>query len=239
MNVLDNILNPKTVINNNIDSKNNKKRVTAASIAGSAIGIAGAVAGVYAIAKKGNPSVSMKNFAYSEKDALIIGAGSILGGLTGGLIADKNKENVKPKLREASQQFFGSMVCPLGLLALGNKILEKTNFKLPKINFSSKAAQTANSVLNVLPKVVVTISALVGGMEIGNKVMNKINDKVFKEEIKHDVEPEDYLVHTDDLCLAASMILKDVESVTAVTSKILPASFIVAGSKTGMQEKQI
>ncbi|MCD7780482.1 MAG: hypothetical protein LUH05_07415 [Candidatus Gastranaerophilales bacterium] len=238
MNVLNTVSKPG-INYNNYDKDKNRKTVKAASIAGSAIGIAGAVAGVYAMAKKGNPAVSMKNFAYSEKDALMIGAGSVLGGLTGGLIADKNKENTKPKLREASQQFLGNMACPLGLLAASNKLLEKTNFKLPKINSASKPAKIANGVLNVLPKAAVTIGSLVGGMEIGNKIMNKVNDKVFKEEVKHDVKPEDFLVHTDDLCLAASMLLKDAKSVTTVTSKVLPASFIVAGAKTGIQEKSI
>ena len=233
MNVIDTLSQTNVNLNNN-----NKKKVAAASIAGSAIGIAGAVAGVYAMAKKGNPAVSLKNFSYAEKDVLLIGAGSVLGGLTGGLIADKNNKNVKPKLREASQQFFGNMLCPIGLLAAGNKVLEKTNFKLPKINSNSKPAQIVNGVLSVLPKVAVTIGALMGGMEIGNKIMNTVNNKIFKEDIKHDVHAEDYLVHADDLCLAANMLLKDAKSISAVTSKILPATFIVAGSKTGMQQAE-
>lgn len=233
MNVLDSLSQPKVNVSNN-----NKKKIAVASIAGSAIGIAGAVAGVYAMAKKGNPNFSMKNFSYAEKDVLLIGAGSVLGGLAGGLAADKNKENVKPKLREASQQFFGNMLCPIGLLAAGNKVLEKTNFKLPKINSNSKPAQILNGVLSVLPKVVVTISSLVCGMEIGNKIMNTVNNKIFKEEVSHDVHAEDYLVHTDDLCLAANMLLKDAKVISGITSKILPATFIVAGSKTGMQEAE-
>ena len=73
-------------------------------------------------------------------------------------------------------------------------------------------------------------------MEIGNKVVNKLNNKIFKEEVKHDVKAEDYLVHADDICITANMLLKDVKSITSVTSTLLPLSFIVSGSKTGMQQ---
>ncbi|MCD7878317.1 MAG: hypothetical protein LUG16_00105 [Candidatus Gastranaerophilales bacterium] len=221
---------------NHIDNNINKKNVKKASIAGSAIGIGAAVAGIYAMAKKGNPSLKLKNISYEEKDVLLIGAASVLGGLAGGLAADKEKKNIKPKLREASQQFFGNMVCPIGLLAASNKFLDKTNFKLPQINSASKTAKAVNTVLNVLPKAALTVASLVGGMEIGNKIMNNVNNKIFKEDVKHDVKPEDYLVHADDLCLTANMLLKNVKSVSAVTSKVLPATFIVAGSKTGMQQ---
>lgn len=216
---------------------NNRKKVKIASVAGSAVGIATAVAGVYAMAKKGNPAASLKNFNYSERDMLLIGAGSVLGGLTAGLVTDKNKENKVPKIREATQQMVGSIACPIGFLAVGNKILEKTKFKLPQINSTSKPAQIANSVLKVLPKVVVTIGSLVSGMEVGNKVMNVINNKVFKEEVKHNVKPEDYLVHADDICVGANVLLKDVKAISGITSKILPATFIISGTKTGMAKK--
>lgn len=232
MNIVNVVSKPKS----NINEKNHKRKIAAASIAGSAIGIAGSIAGIYAMAKKGNPALTLKKLSYEEKDVLLIGAGSVLGGLAGGLIADRDKENVKPKLREASQQFLGNMLCPIGFLALGNKVLEKTNLKLPKINSNTKPAKVLNGVTSVLPKVAVTVASLVGGMELGNKVMNKVNNKIFKEEVKHEVNVEDYFVHADDLCLTANMLLKDAKLISRLTSKVLPATFIVAGSKTGMQE---
>ncbi len=212
-------------LNNSVLGKNGKKKIgvdknTIGSIAGSAIGIAAGVAGVYGLAKKKNPSLMLRNLNYEERDVLMIGAGSVLGGLAGGLLTDDDKNNVKPKLREASQQFFGSMVCPIGLLALGNKILEK------------------NNVNKIAPKVAMTMCALFGGMEIGNKIMNKVNDKIFNEKVEHKVKPSDYLVHTDDLCLSANMILKNVKSISKVTSKILPATFVVAGTHTGTEKKE-
>ena len=212
-----------------------RKKVKTASFIGSALGIAGAVAGILAMAKKANPAASLKNLTYNEKDILLIGAGSILGGLTGGLLTDKNKENTKPKLREASQQFFGSLMCPIAILSVAEKALEKSGFKMPQIKSASKYV---NNVIGALPKIAITIGSLIAGMEIGNKIMNKINNKIFNEEVKHEVHPSDYLVHTDDMCVAASLLLKDSKSLSAITSKALPLSFILAGAKTGMQEKE-
>lgn len=222
----------------NVNKNNNSddKKVKIASYIGSAVGIAGAVAGVYAMAKKGNPTTTLKNLSYNEKDVLLIGASSVLGGLTGGLIADKDKKNVVPKLREASQQLVGCTIIPVSLLSLGNKVLEKTNFKLPQIKSNSKSAKMLNGVLAVLPKVAMTIGCLTGGMHVGNRVMNKLNNKIFNEKVQHEVKPEDFLVHADDLCLTANMVLKDVAPLASVTSKILPMTFIVSGAKTGMSK---
>ncbi len=89
-----------------------------------------------------------------------------------------------------------------------------------------------------MPKIADTIGSLIAGMEIGNKIMNKVNNKIFNEEVKHEVHPSDYLVHTDDMCVAASLLLKDSKSLSAITSKALPLSFILAGAKAGMQEKE-
>lgn len=227
-----------TVSQTQNNQRKNKAVVTAASIAGSALGIAGTVAGIYAFARKGNPAASLLNLKYAEKDVLLIGAGSILGGLTGGLIADRNKENVNPKLREASQQFVGNTLFPVLTSAVANKALDKSGFKLPQINSTSKVAKIANTALAAAPKVVVTIASLMGGMQVGNKLMNAINNKIFKEDVKHSIAPEDMLVHTDDICLTANMILKDTKVISSITSKALPVTMIIPGAKAGMQQKE-
>ena len=221
-------------------SKNNKDKaiVKAASIAGSAIGVVGTVAGIYAVAKKRNPATSLLNLKYAEKDMLLIGAGSILGGLTGGLISDKDKQNINPKLREASQQFVGNTLFPIVISGFANKALDKSGFKLPQINSNSKLAKIANVALAAAPKVVVTLGSLIGGMQIGNKFMNAINNKIYKEEVKHSIAPEDMLVHSDDICLATNMLLKDTKVISSITSKALPLTMIIPGAKTGMQQKE-
>lgn len=227
-----------TVSQKNNNQRKNKAVVTAASIAGSALGVAGTVAGLYAIAKKGNPATSLLNLKYAEKDALLIGAGSIVGGLAGGLIADHNKENINPKLREASQQFVGNTLFPIVTSAFANKALDKSGFKLPQINSTSKIAKIANVALAAAPKVVVTLASLIGGMQVGNKLMNTVNNKIFKEDVKHSIAPEDMLVHSDDICLTANMLLKDTKVISSITSKALPLTMIIPGAKAGMQQKE-
>ena len=227
-----------TVSQKNNNQRKNKAVVTAASIAGSALGVAGTVAGLYAIAKKGNSATSLLNLKYAEKDALLIGAGSIVGGLAGGLIADHNKENINPKLREASQQFVGNTLFPIVTSAFANKALDKSGFKLPQINSTSKIAKIANVALAAVPKVVVTLASLIGGMQVGNKLMNTVNNKIFKEDVKHSIAPEDMLVHSDDICLTANMLLKDTKVISSITSKALPLTMIIPGAKAGMQQKE-
>ncbi len=227
-----------TVSQKNNNQRKNKAVVTAASIAGSALGVAGTVAGLYAIAKKGNPATSLLNLKYAEKDALLIGAGSIVGGLAGGLIADHNKENINPKLREASQQFVGNTLFPIVTSAFANKALDKSGFKLPQINSTSKIAKIANVALAAAPKVVVTLASLIGGMQVGNKLMNTVNNKIFKEDVKHSIAPEDMIVHSDDICLTANMLLKDTKVISSITSKALPLTMIIPGAKAGMQQKE-
>ncbi len=228
--------------NPNIDPQiakmNDRRKVTVSSIVGSAIGIAGGVAGVYAMAKKGNPAATLKNLKYAEKDVLLLATGSVLGGLTGGLIADKDKENIKPKLREASQQLIANTAIPVTTLAIANKILDKTGFKLPQIKSNSKPAKVANAVLAVLPRIATTILSLGGGMFVGNKVVNKANNLIFKEDVKHCVKSEDMLVHSDDICTASSLIFKNTKGISNVVSKILPFTFLVSGAKTGIQQKE-
>ena len=217
----------------NIKYESNRKRTAVGATIGSAMGIAASVAGVYALSKKGNPALALKNLSYSEKDALLIGAGSIIGGLAGGIIADKDSSTNRYKVREALQQFVGNTLFPIGFLMAGNKILSKTGFKMPQIPANNKFAKALNPVISAVPKTVVTLASLTVGMNVGNKVVNKFNNKVFKEDVKHDVKPEDFLVHADDICLTTNMLLKDVPKISSITAKALPLTFLVSGAKTG------
>ena len=132
----------------------------------------------------------------------------------------------------------GNTLFPVTFLAVGNKILEKTNFKLPKIQSSSKPAQVANVILSALPKIAVTLTSLVCGAHVGNKVVNEVNNKIFKEDVNREVAAEDMLVHTDDICLAVSMLTRNAPKIAMVSNTILPATFLVSGAKAGMQQKE-
>lgn len=214
----------------------NIKKIKTASAAGAAIGIAAAVSGVYAAAEKSSAGRLLKNFSYNEKDILLIGAGSILGGLSGGIYADK--DNIKAKLKEASMQFFGCLLCPLAFLAAGGKLLEKSKFELPKLKGASNAVKCLNQISGALPKIAVTAGSLVLGMHTGSKIMNKLHGRIFKDTKTRDVHASDYLVHTDDMCTAACLLLKDSKTLSALTSKALPLSFLPAGINAGAASEE-
>ncbi len=228
-----NLINPILYKQNEtLITKQKKSKLKTASVSGSLLGIMGGVATVYLMARSKNPNISLKNYRYTEKDVLVIGAGSVLGGLLAGSVVDKN--NADNKLREASQQYIGNMVFPVCFLAMTEHLLEKIN--TPQFKANNNIAKMANMLLKGLPKSIAIILALVSGMEIGNKVMNKVNNKIFKKEVKHEIKKEDYLVHLDDICLASNFLLKDAKSIASVTSKILPFTFVVAGTKTGLKQ---
>lgn len=203
-----------------------KQKIMVASTLGCTLGIAAAVASCYILKKQSTPQILFKNLTYNEKDILMIGAGSILGGLSGGLLIDNNKKNITPKLREASLQFFGNLATPLSLLFVSNKAMDYYYFK----------TKPFGNPKSPIPKILASIISLVAGMNIGNKIMNKVNNKIFNQTQNRKVTKMDYLVHTDDILIAANLLLKDSKSISNITSKLLPASFILAGVKTGMQQ---
>lgn len=217
----------------NHTQKQNKK-VKVASLVGSSIGIAAAVASIAQKAKKGEAPVKFSQIEYHTKDILKLGAASVVGGLAGGVMTDKDS-NKKAKLREAIHQFGGNILVPVSMLALNTKLLDRSGFKLPTFKSAGKAAKVANRVLGGLPGVAVTIASLVTGMEIGNKIFNKISDKIFHEKEKREVKPSDYSAHIDDMCMASSLIFKGPQ-VQQITNKLLPLSFLIAGFQTGTHE---
>lgn len=229
------------------------KKVKAAALAGSALGIGAVVLSVLLKARKGGNPVNLVDLKYTEMDALKIGAASVLGGLAGGTILD-SKENTKPKIRESIQQFGGNILFPVSILALNNKILDKLNIKMPQIKDSAKIVERlksflksddkaikilgkTNSAIKHLPRVAVTVASLIGGMELGNVVMAKLNEKIFKSKVRHEVVPSDYTAHLDDMCLTASFISEN-PAIQRFTSKLLPLTFLVAGYKSGAHRKE-
>lgn len=213
-----------------LDEKQSSK-VKVASFVGSTAGIALSIAGIlYGLKKSGSPTKFM-NLRYGEKEVIALGASSIVGGLAGGSLFDK-KSNLKPKLREGIRQLAGNILAPVGLLAVNLKLLEKSKLALPLIKESSKAAKALNPVIKGLPRMLVTCFSLVAGMEIGNTLINKVNNKVFNEnEVKH-TKPSDYSAHADDICFASTFMFNN-PAIQSFVSKILPATFLVAGYETG------
>lgn len=212
----------------------NDSKVKVASLVGSSVGITLAMASILNKLKKGGNPTKITDLIYSEKEVLKLGGASILGGLTGGLLTDK-KENAKPKLREAMQQFFGNIVVPVSILALNLSLLKKSKLTMPLLKEGKKFANQINPLIKEIPRVAVTIVSLVGGLEIGNRIMNKVNDKVFNEHVNREVKPSDYSAHVDDLCFASTFIFKN-PKIQSFMTKVLPASYLIAGFETGTKK---
>ena len=45
-------------------------------------------------------------------------------------------------------------------------------------------------------------------------------------------------MHSDDVCVATSLLFKNAPKISSITNAILPATFLVAGAKSGMQQKE-
>lgn len=245
-----------------VSSEHNDRKVKVASLVGSATGIAVVLGGILS---KNRKKVFNEAAAEAEKlgvavetllkekaaktagqikplpidrpeDLLKLAAGSILGGLTGGLLTDK-KENAKPKVRESLQQFFGNITIPVSILALNMHLLDKSKFKMPLLKETRKFASKLNPLIKQVPRIGITIASLFGGLALGNKIMNKVNDKIFNGKENREVKPSDFSAHADDLCFASSFIFKS-PKVQGVISRILPATFLVAGYEAGTHKAQ-
>ncbi len=147
---------------------------------------------------------------YHEKEVITIGAGSALGGLAGGYLIDKNKENRKAKRREALMQF-GNVSIPI----IAVEAFAKLGGKFGKI---------AKSI------------AAVGGMFVGvylaNFLMNHLSNFIFNSNKgSRGVKGTDFSAHLDDMVVAASYI-SDAKPIYLI-SRIIPLALLFAGNEVG------
>lgn len=196
------------------------KKVLVSSLLGAGL-TTGAV--LYKAAKSGNFKFS--KFHYNDKQLILIGAGSVLGGLIGGSIDDK--KNMKYKYKEGLHQFFGNILAPIGVLTVSEKILDATKVL-------TKVKQPFSTII----KVASTVGSLVLGMHLGNSLVSEFTDKIFNEKDTHKIKIEDYSVHTDDLCMAISHIGKG-STISRIAAHCLPFAFLLSGYKTGAAKAEI
>lgn len=154
---------------------------------------------------------SVVNLDYDLKNIIIVGLGSIFGGLTGGLIANKGK-NADKKAQEGIYQAISNIILPTVLADGGLKILK--NHKID----------------NKFAKAAVTILGVGSGMVLGNFLCDKLNKKLFKNKHqKRDMHIKDTFVHIDDLpvCLALN------KGKFFHIEKLVPVGSILSGYETG------
>ena len=179
---------------------------------------------------------------YNEIDIPILAAGSVGGGLFGGLAFDK-KENRKAKLREAVIQMVGNILTPLSCVYLGSKAYKKYEAqilsKLPqfKNEAGKKLPKFINTAIKCIPGIGTVAISLATGIMVGNKVGNAINHKAFHRHDQRKVRLDDFSAHIDDTCLAVSLVAKK-DSPIGFINKIVPAALMVAGVSTGVAKEK-
>lgn len=160
---------------------------------------------------------------FDEKPVIGIGAGSCLGGLVGGFIVDKDKENRKAKLRETLLQIFNISV-PIIFVVYAAKLGKAVGKKF----FEKGLTETYRT---KIPKAVGGIAGLFAGVFSANIIANKINEKIFNRGKGRPVQASDFSAHLDDFCVAAQQI-HDGKLVHAV-SRFVPIALMIAGNEVG------
>lgn len=162
---------------------------------------------------------------YTWQKVLTVGAGSCLGGLAGGFIFDKNKNNRKAKIRETLNQYT-NMALPISTVALASMGTDLLTPKLPP-----KAGKVC--------QIIGPVAGLAVGIIAGNKLANKLNEKIFHKKEKRPIELTDMSAHLDDICMTSQYIAKD-NILTKCASRFIPIALLVAGNEIGTkQEKPI
>ncbi len=144
---------------------------------------------------------------------------ALIGGLAGGLIADK-KENRKPKLKEAMHQFLGNIVTPISIVGMGTSIIEKKNLSMVK---------------NCIYGGLTAIAGVGCGVTGGNYIATKVNEAIYKEDDSRKVGPKDFGIHIDDILTVMAMTNLG-DKVKSFVSKALPAIFLICGYEAGTKK---
>ncbi len=205
---------------------------------------AGMTAGLALCARRQNLNIfkwsEFKQIKIESLEILALAAGSLVGGLAGGIAVDKT--NKRDKIKETLQQFVGNIVFPISFVAGGNwaydKIVKKTGFKMPDVN--NKAL---NAILKAFPPVAVVLGSLAIGIKVGNEVANNMNNKIFVENEDRDIKLTDFAAHVDDTLLGASLVAQNLTpanataassgAISAVASRLIPPALVIPGYMAG------
>jgi len=181
-----------------------------------------------------SPKKMFKNFKnsyinkvkYDDGPVITIGAGSCLGGLAGGLVIDRDKENRKAKLREALLQMT-NISLPIIFTVWGSRFGHKLGNKY----WDKCRPKESETFRTKVPQGIAAITALIGGVYTANVVANKINEKVFHQGKGRPVQLSDFSAHLDDFCIAGTQITsaKFIDRI----ARLVPAALMIAGNEVG------
>lgn len=192
-------------VNKKLTTKD-KFKIAACSAMGTAVPLA------YLMTKHKIPYTKVK---YTVKEMIMLSAGSIAGGITGGYIVDKDA-SLKHKLQEGNFQFFNALIPTL----LINPILKLCN-KVKILNNNKAKALTL-------------LGGILGGMFIGEKISSKINNAALCDR-KRKVKPIDLLSNIDVIS-GALLIAKFPLIKKLGVEKFLPLVYLWTGYQSGKMQ---
>jgi len=219
-------------------------KISLAAAGGTALGVLGAL---FCIVKRHISAGKLKEtdkllsnmfkINYKSPVTLIgLGAGSVLGGLAGGMLADK-KEHYAAKMKEGFHQFVGIILLPLLLAEGGLKILEHYGVRegLPEIKGKGKFI---NVMRRRAPAMFVSIAAIAVGMFAGNAFCNKIDEHIFEDVHRRKIKGKDWLAHADDAfdMFAFSGVEGKAERFLGIA---LPITYGICGYTAGTARKEL
>lgn len=154
---------------------------------------------------------------FEAKEVIVMGAGSCLGGLAGGFMVDKNKDNRKAKLRETVMQI-GNVSIPILTVHL---LVEKV-FKNASKGIKAFAG----------------LGGVFAGVTIANFVMNKLNNILFNEKSGEGrkMKITDFSAHLDDVVVAANYISKG--DFVHTIGRIIPVALMIPGLEVGNKKAE-
>ena len=146
---------------------------------------------------------------YHDEQVIPIGVGSVLGGLAGGYMIDKDKKARKEKRREALMQI-GNISIPILTV----------DFLSEKLAKYGKVAQSTGAVAGIF-----------AGVYLANIVMNRVNNFIFRQKEGRDMKITDFSAHLDDAVVAASYVSQ--HPIVHAISRVIPAALMIPGNEVG------
>jgi len=239
------LLNPINIYNNNkttfrhttpwTDSPYKRKEQAVVGLTT----VAGILASMAILAKREGyslaPKKMFKNFKNcwfkntefcDEVPVIAIGAGSCVGGLAGGYIIDKNKENRKAKKRETLLQMTNISLPIVFTIQLGN-----LGEKLGNKYWDNNRPENLWTYKTKVPKAFAALAGLFAGVFTANVLANKINEHLFHQGKGRPVQASDFSAHLDDFVVAAKQINEN--KFTDFLSRLIPAALMIAGNEVG------
>ena len=146
---------------------------------------------------------------YHDEQVIPIGVGSVLGGLAGGYMIDKDKKARKEKRREALMQI-GNISIPILTV----------DFLSGKLEKYGKVAQSTGAVAGIF-----------AGVYLANIIMNRVNNFIFRQKEGRDMKITDFSAHLDDAVVAANYV--STHPIVHTIGRIIPIALMIPGNEVG------